>query len=92
MNPSNDPIGNLARALNSPKSSVGRRRNFAIQVAVAEATLRLGGRFDRNRSPERMPDNENLLVVADQFEEIFRFAREAKSKAKGKRRVSYRER
>ena len=80
MRPSNDPIGNLARALNAPDVfGSGDTENTAIQVAVAEATLRLGcrGLIEIARQNE-MTDGENLLVIVDQFEELFRFAREAR--------------
>src|SRR5262245_42901354 len=77
MRPGNDPVGNLARALNTPDvfgSEVAE--NAAIQTAVTEATLRRGGLglVDAVRQA-LMPENENLLVVVDQFEELFRFAR-----------------
>jgi tetratricopeptide (TPR) repeat protein len=79
MRPGNDPIGNLARALNAPDvfgSDIPE--NLAIQTAMAEATLRRGslGLVDAV-SQAVMPGDENLLVVVDQFEEIFRFARVA---------------
>ena len=75
MRPGNDPIGNLARALNEPDvfgSEIAE--NVALQTALAEATLRRGGRglVDAARQVVA-PENENLLLVVDQFEEIFRF-------------------
>src|SRR5262245_14568591 len=80
MRPSNDPIGNLSRALNSPDVfGSDDTENAAIQIAVAEATLRLGSRgLIETVRQNAMPDDENLLVVVDQFEELFRFAREAR--------------
>lgn len=77
LRPGNDPIGNLAQALNEPDvfgSEV--QENRAIQTAIAESTLRRGslGLVDAARQAV-MSENENLLVVVDQFEEIFRFAR-----------------
>jgi predicted chitinase len=80
MRPSNDPIGNLARALNAPYIfGSDDTENAAIQIAVTEATLRLGSRglIDIVRQ-NVMADSENLLVIVDQFEELFRFAREAR--------------
>jgi energy-coupling factor transporter ATP-binding protein EcfA2 len=81
MRPSNDPIGNLAGALSSREvfgSDV--KENAEIQTQVAEATLRRGnlGLVEAVRLALQTAD-ENLLVVVDQFEELFRFAREAKS-------------
>jgi predicted chitinase len=80
MRPSNDPIGNLARALNAPDVfGSDDTENAAIQIAVTEATLRLGSRgLIETVRQNATPDNENLLVVVDQFEELFRFAREAR--------------
>ncbi|HEY3139286.1 MAG TPA: hypothetical protein VGL29_24915 [Blastocatellia bacterium] len=77
MRPGNDPVGNLAQALNAPDVFGSEiEENAAIQIAIAEATLRRGslGLVDAVRQAA-MPENENLLVVVDQFEEIFRFAR-----------------
>jgi len=82
MRPGNDPIGNLAQALNAPDVFGSEiEENAAIQTAVTEATLRRGGRglVDAVRQA-LMPKNENLLVIADQFEEIFRFARVSQGK------------
>jgi WD40 repeat protein len=77
MRPGNDPLGNLARALNDPTvfgSDIAE--NAALQTVITEATLRRGslGLVEAVRQT-RMPSNENLLVVVDQFEELFRFAR-----------------
>ena len=81
MRPSNDPIGNLARALSSPEvfgSDV--EENAEMHTHIAEATLRRGnlGLVEAVRLALQTAD-ENLLVVVDQFEELFRFAREARS-------------
>src|SRR5215468_8210063 len=74
MRPGADPIGNLARALNHTEvfGSDGAE-NSALQVAITEATLRRGslGLAEAVRQAN-MPATENLLVVVDQFEEIFR--------------------
>lgn len=82
MRPGNDPIGNLAQALNAPDVFGSEiEENAAIQTAVTEATLRRGGLglVDAVRQA-LMPKNENLLVMVDQFEEIFRFARVSQGK------------
>ena len=76
MRPSNDPLGNLARAL-CATSVFGSEieENAQIQTAITEATLRRGslGLVEAVRQ-NRQPSNESLLVVVDQFEELFRFA------------------
>ncbi|HEX6185160.1 MAG TPA: hypothetical protein VFZ44_14845 [Pyrinomonadaceae bacterium] len=77
MRPSNDPLGNLALALNATDVfGSDDEENRQIQTAVTEATLRRGslGLVEAVRQ-NRMASNESLLVVVDQFEELFRFAR-----------------
>ncbi|MBV9926750.1 MAG: hypothetical protein JOZ96_17155 [Acidobacteria bacterium] len=77
LRPGNDPLGNLARAL-SAEDVFGSdiEENARIQAAITEATLRRGGLgLVESVAQQRMPSNENLLVVVDQFEELFRFAR-----------------
>ena len=66
MRPGTDPIGTLAQKLDETLGPRGDR----------EATLRSRplGLLDTSRYG-RTPD-ENLLIVVDQFEEIFRFQRE----------------
>jgi tetratricopeptide (TPR) repeat protein len=84
MRPGNDPIGSLATALNQPESfGSDEPENAAVQKIIAEATLRRGslGLVETVRQ-NAMPANENLLVVVDQFEELFRFAREASRKTR----------
>ncbi len=77
MRPGSDPVGNLALALNHPTvfgSDI--EENARLQTTITEATLRRGslGLVEAVRQT-RMPSNENLLVIVDQFEELFRFAR-----------------
>jgi energy-coupling factor transporter ATP-binding protein EcfA2 len=85
LRPGNDPIGNLARALASP-AVLGSRaeKTEDMQDVLAETTLRrssLGlvelvrrARAKLDRGGESIVrDYENLLVIVDQFEEIFRF-------------------
>ncbi|HKP72269.1 MAG TPA: hypothetical protein VJT82_04980, partial [Pyrinomonadaceae bacterium] len=81
MRPGNDPLGNLAHALNAREvfgSDI--EENAQLQTTITEATLRRGslGLVEAVRQT-RMPSNENLLVIVDQFEELFRFARVAGS-------------
>jgi energy-coupling factor transporter ATP-binding protein EcfA2 len=75
--PGSNPFSSLARALNTPEVSGTERFSDAeSQAEGIEAALRVGsfglveygGRL-------RMRPEENLLVVIDQFEELFRFAR-----------------
>lgn len=76
MRPGNDPIGNLANALAEKDVllEAGGGLPPAEAEAVIEATLRRGslGLVDAARQA-RLQDHEKLLVVVDQFEELFRF-------------------
>src|SRR6185436_7450780 len=74
MRPGNDPIGNLATALNSPDAFGSEdEENRSLQIAITETTLRRGnlGLIESVRQA-RMLSSESLLVIADQFEELFR--------------------
>jgi Putative peptidoglycan binding domain/Tetratricopeptide repeat len=84
MRPGNDPIGKLAAAINAHDVFGSEdEENKVLQIAITEATLRRGSRglVDAVRQ-NAMPDKENLLIVVDQFEELFRFGREASRKTK----------
>ncbi|HVF89628.1 MAG TPA: WD40 repeat domain-containing protein [Blastocatellia bacterium] len=76
MRPTNDPIGSLARALVG--AIFGPEDDASLQAAMIEATLRRGslGLAEAVRQAHLQP-HERVLVVADQFEELFRFARVA---------------
>jgi WD40 repeat protein len=85
LRPGSDPIGNLARALASPAVlGAGDEKDAAMQAVMAETTLRRSslGLVDLvTRARTKVTDSgqplfadyENLLVVVDQFEELFRF-------------------
>jgi flagellar biosynthesis GTPase FlhF/energy-coupling factor transporter ATP-binding protein EcfA2 len=73
--PGGNPIGALATALNSEDSLLPRgTADAAIQRSITEATLRRSssGLADVVKQA-RIPAHENLLVVVDQFEEVFRY-------------------
>lgn len=76
MRPGSDPIGNLAAALavSDVLLEAGGGLPPAEAEAVIEATLRRGslGLVDAARQA-RLAEHEKLLVVVDQFEELFRF-------------------
>jgi WD40 repeat protein/energy-coupling factor transporter ATP-binding protein EcfA2/flagellar biosynthesis GTPase FlhF len=85
LRPGDDPIGNLANALASPAVlGAPDEEDEDMQAVLAETTLRrsslglveLVGRARAKLDADGEPlvhDYENLLVVVDQFEEIFRF-------------------
>jgi WD40 repeat protein/energy-coupling factor transporter ATP-binding protein EcfA2 len=81
--PGDDPIGNLARALNHPKV-FGMDSEDDVSAIITETTLRRGalGLIEVVQQA-RMPSDDNLLVVVDQFEELFRFKQNALSKDSG---------
>ena len=85
LRPGSDPIGNLARALTS-SAVLGSRdeKDANMQAVLSETTLRRSSlglvelvsrartKLDQQGQP-LLQDYENLLVVVDQFEELFRF-------------------
>jgi dipeptidyl aminopeptidase/acylaminoacyl peptidase/energy-coupling factor transporter ATP-binding protein EcfA2 len=69
--PGNQPIANLAETLNAPEV-FGRREQ--VQQTFTETVLRRGAvGLVEVVQEARMPRHDNLLVVVDQFEELFRF-------------------
>ncbi|MET0625245.1 MAG: tetratricopeptide repeat protein, partial [Pyrinomonadaceae bacterium] len=72
--PGHDPVGNLARALaeDGVLSEAGAGLGLAEREAVVEATLR-GGSLGLFETAARARLGHKLLVVVDQFEELFRF-------------------
>jgi len=78
--PGNNPIRNMAEALNKHVFGTEKERS-ELQLSITETALRRSalGLVEATRQA-RLPDRENLLVVVDQFEEIFRFKQEAKDK------------
>ncbi len=77
--PGEDPVGNMAAALAHPDVLGITDEEFAATNRVLmEATLRRGpqGLVDAVRQA-RLPADHNLLVLVDQFEELFRFRRNA---------------
>jgi hypothetical protein len=78
MRPGNHPLLRLAEALLEP-SALGAERHEggAGAAAFLHATLRRGplGLSEAVRETP-LPDNTNVLLLVDQFEEIFRYRRE----------------
>ena len=82
--PGNSPIGNMAHALiTQAKLGSGEPGLEDVEIAVSETTLRRGDRgllelIRRAKTKTRkdgrpfLNKNENILIVVDQFEEIFR--------------------
>jgi WD40 repeat protein len=70
--PGDDPIGNLATTLSGPDGVDGPSAN----PLIVQTTLRRSGRGLAQAWQEASPPTgENLLIVVDQFEELFRVSR-----------------
>ena len=71
--PGENPIGNLAEALNAPEV-LGPEEDAEMNRSFLETTLRRSamGLVETIRQA-RLPKGENVLVLVDQFEELFRF-------------------
>ncbi|MBI1763521.1 MAG: hypothetical protein HYR56_19020 [Acidobacteria bacterium] len=71
--PGNNPIGNLAAALDQPDVLGGAASNAPFAQRSVETLLRSTslGLLEAVRQAQ-LPPNENLLILADQFEELFR--------------------
>ena len=80
MSPSNAPVDNLTAAL-LRESALGRERGSASQAAsLLHATLRRGplGLVEAV-AESHLPEGTNLLLVVDQFEEIFRYRKQTQN-------------
>jgi len=82
--PGDDPIGNLARSMAAPSviyedEDGSMERTYA---AIIESTLRRSsvGLVDAVKQ-SAIPEGDNLLIVIDQFEELFRFNRYEKKES-----------
>ena len=83
LRPGNSPIHNLARALVLPEQYTGgaptsaNKASDELNIGITETILRRSaiGLLDYADSGE-LAKGENLLVVVDQFEELFRFKKE----------------
>jgi tetratricopeptide (TPR) repeat protein len=74
LRPGEDPIGHLATALNAPdvlgtEGELASTNRILIDATLHRSTL---GLVQAVRQA-RIPPHENILVVVDQFEELFRF-------------------
>ncbi|HLM56052.1 MAG TPA: hypothetical protein VK422_07960, partial [Pyrinomonadaceae bacterium] len=73
MRPGHDPVGNLARSL-AVEVFGEDGQDPHVMTTIIETTLRRStlGLVDAVRQA-RLPEYENVLVVVDQFEELFRY-------------------
>lgn len=74
MRPGECPTRHLAQALNAPEALRPKGELEATNRVLLEATLSRGSRgLAEAVRQARMPARQNLLLVVDQFEELFRF-------------------
>ena len=75
MRPGEDPIGRLAAALDGPDVlGAPDERLATTNHVVLDAALRRGTRgLTESVRLAHIPPGDNLLIVVDQFEELFRF-------------------
>jgi energy-coupling factor transporter ATP-binding protein EcfA2 len=74
LRPGEDPIGNLAAALNAPGVLAQEGQAEELSRDLLDTNLRASNRgLIESVAQHRMPASDNLLVVVDQFEELFRF-------------------
>ncbi len=88
--PGDDPIGNLAESLNTPEVLGVDEDVIDMNRSMLEVTLHrsANGLVDAVRQA-RVPKHENILVVVDQFEEIFRFKRSLTAKKSRDEAISF---
>jgi WD40 repeat protein/energy-coupling factor transporter ATP-binding protein EcfA2 len=79
--PGDDPVGNLARCLAAPGGLYEDDTMGATYASITEATLRRSnlGLIEAVKQSDRKP-SENVLIVVDQFEELFRFSKYERNK------------
>lgn len=76
MRPGADPIGNLAAALNTPGALVDEDEQDASAGIFRQTTLRRSRKGLADVVAQaRLAEDENVLVIVDQFEELFRYKR-----------------
>lgn len=73
--PGDDPIGSLAQALAQPDVLGDDVASTGMHRSIIESTLRRSDRGVIDAFEQaHLPKYENLLILADQFEELFRFS------------------
>ena len=83
MRPGNDPIAQLARALNAEQALGCAHSDKEESAAMRQAALRRGALGVVEAFEEAsLPPGSKLLLLVDQFEELFRFVRETTTAAK----------
>ncbi|HEY6324373.1 MAG TPA: AAA family ATPase [Thermoanaerobaculia bacterium] len=90
LRPGDDPIGNLAAALDQPGALGAGAAGAEYQRALLDATLHRSAQgLAECMRLARVPAQDNLLIVVDQFEEIFRFKRNFHIKGSGEEAAAF---
>lgn len=91
MRPGEDPMGHLAAALDAPAVLGDEDAEFASTHRVMlEATLRRGTRgLVQAVQQAHLPPHHNVLILVDQFEELFRFRRHSDNGTSGNDAVAF---
>ncbi|MCB9251579.1 MAG: hypothetical protein H6605_03880 [Flavobacteriales bacterium] len=85
LKPGNDPVGNLAEAL-SGEEILGADQVNPSTPSIIESILRRSNKGISETIRQLSEKNQqNVLIVVDQFEELFRFSKYEKSVSKGTR-------
>src|SRR5918994_18039 len=88
--PGTDPIGALADALDRPEvlgvdAAHPHTRRTVLEVMLRDSSLGLAEAVRQ----AQLPAGDNLLLVVDQFEELFRFRRSRAARAGGDDAAAY---
>ena len=80
--PGNDPIGNLSEALDSTEI-LGEKKEKEVSPSMIESILRRSDQgIGETLKQLSEPHKQNVLIVVDQFEELFRFTKYEKAEFK----------
>ncbi len=72
--PGNDPLGNLARSIALEETTGLRDENPEVAVNITEAVIRRNSKGLVNALEHiGLSEGENILLLVDQFEELFRY-------------------
>lgn len=76
MRPGNNPVSELARVLNEPNvlRATINKNDLTQRIIIEKALKRSTGLVEIVRQAELVEKEENLLLVVDQFEELFRYS------------------
>ncbi|TND04549.1 MAG: hypothetical protein FD123_3818 [Bacteroidetes bacterium] len=90
MRPGSDPVGNLAAALSAPGVLSADDDTDGSRRMITESVLRRGRSGLTDAVKQLRNGQDNILIVVDQFEELFRYSRyEKESKKSGRDTLTF---